>query len=230
MGKGGNSGKIVITDQDGADNIQLIGEERRILLKNDNNEPTILLDGDGGNLRLGGGNNQNGNILIFDKSVPNDSDPSLAAVHLRGSDGDIVLKNADFAEDFDVQESLSTKVEPGTLMILNEDGKLIESSKAYDKKVAGIVSGAGDYKPGIIMDKKPNLENRLPIALVGKVMCKVDASFGSIQVGDLLTSSPTMGHAMKADDPTKAFGSVIGKALGVLKEGKGLVPVLVSLQ
>ena len=35
---------------------------------------------------------------------------------------------------------------------------------------------------------------------------------------------------MKAEDPTKAFGAVIGKALGSIKEGLGMIPVLVALQ
>ena len=65
---------------------------------------------------------------------------------------------------------------------------------------------------------------------MGKVFCKVDAQFGAIEVGDLLTTSPTPGHAMKANDPLKAFGSVIGKALRTLKEGQGLIPILIALQ
>jgi hypothetical protein len=68
------------------------------------------------------------------------------------------------------------------------------------------------------------------VALLGKVYCKVDAQYSPIEVGDLLASSPTPGHAMKAADPLKAFGSVIGKALRPLQAGQGLVPVLVALQ
>ena len=70
----------------------------------------------------------------------------------------------------------------------------------------------------------------MPIALMGKVYCKVDASYGAIEVGDLLTTSPTPGHAMKADDPLKAFGAVIGKALQPLELGQGLIPILIALQ
>ena len=72
--------------------------------------------------------------------------------------------------------------------------------------------------------------NRKPIALLGKVFCKVDASFEPVRVGDLLTTSSTPGHAMKAVDPATAFGAVIGKALRPLKEGQGLIPILVTLQ
>ena len=68
------------------------------------------------------------------------------------------------------------------------------------------------------------------LALMGKVFCKVDASYGPIEVGDLLTTSDTPGHAMKAFDHRKAFGAVIGKALGPITSGQGLVPVLVALR
>lgn len=142
--------------------------------------------------------------------------------------GDIRLANADCAEDFDV--SGVVKVEPGTVMVLGHEGALSESQQAYDKRVAGVISGAGDYKPGIVLDKQQTSENRQPIALMGKVFCKVDAQFGAIEVGDLLTTSPTPGHAMKASDSFKAFGAVIGKALRPLTEGQALIPILIALQ
>jgi hypothetical protein len=66
--------------------------------------------------------------------------------------------------------------------------------------------------------------------LLGKLYCKVDAQSSPIEVGDLLTTSCIPGHAMKASDPRKAFGSVIGKALRPLKEGRGLIPILIALQ
>ena len=49
-------------------------------------------------------------------------------------------------------------------------------------------------------------------------------------MGDLLTTSPTAGHAMRAEDAACAFGAVIGKALGGHESGLGLVPVLVAMQ
>ena len=142
--------------------------------------------------------------------------------------GDIRLTNADCAEDFDV--SGADKVEPGTVMVLGNEGALSESQQAYDKRVAGVISGAGDYKPGIVLDKRQTSSNRQPVALIGKVFCKVDAQFGAIEVGDLLTTSPIPGHAMKTIDPFKAFGAVIGKALRPLPNGQGLIPILIALQ
>jgi hypothetical protein len=142
--------------------------------------------------------------------------------------GDIRLANADCAEDFDVLDSVTA--EPGTVMVLGDEGGLSASSKAYDKRVAGVVSGAGIYKPGIVLDKQKSDRIRRPIALLGKVYCKVDAQHGAIEIGDLLTTSPTPGHAMRADDPLKAFGTVIGKALQPFAEGQGMIPILIALQ
>jgi hypothetical protein len=116
-------------------------------------------------------------------------------------------------------------------MALCVTGELVPCVGPYERKVVGVVAGAGSLRPGIIMDKQEeSAVRRQPIALVGKVCCKVDASYGSIEVGDLLTSSATHGHAMKVSDPTRAFGSVLGKALAPLGDGLGLIPILISLQ
>jgi hypothetical protein len=143
-------------------------------------------------------------------------------------DGDVILTGADCAEEFDVAEAV--EIEPGTLMVLDQEGRLQQSHQAYDKRAAGVISGAGDYKPGLILDRQQSHDGRVPVALVGKVYCKVDAQYAPIEVGDLLTSSPTPGHAMKADDPLKAFGAVIGKALSPLDQGCKPIPILVALQ
>ncbi|MGH6850877.1 MAG: hypothetical protein ACREDD_10585 [Methylocella sp.] len=142
--------------------------------------------------------------------------------------GDVKLIGADCAEHFDVIDA--SVCDPGTVMVIDDTGVLVPSSQEYDHRVAGVVSGAGDLRPGLILDQKGDSNGRRPIALVGKVYCKADATYGAIEIGDLLTTSPTPGRAMKADDPVKAFGSVIGKALGSLSGGKGLLPVLVALQ
>lgn len=142
--------------------------------------------------------------------------------------GDIRLANADCAEDFDVADVGAA--EPGTVMVLGAEGTLQASQQPYDKRVAGVISGAGTYKPGIVLDQQPTRPNRRPVALLGKVYCKVDARHTPVEIGDLLTTSDVPGHAMKAADPLKAFGAVIGKALRPLKEGQGLIPVLIALQ
>jgi hypothetical protein len=58
---------------------------------------------------------------------------------------------------------------------------------------------------------------------------KVSAENGPIHPGDLLVSSSTPGHAMKAG-PNPAVGTVIGKAMGSLETGSGTLPALIMLQ
>ena len=150
------------------------------------------------------------------------------SIILDGAKGDIFLNNADCAEDFDIFNSEET--EPGTVVVIEQEGKLRQCTIPYDKRVAGVISGAGDCKPGIVLDKKYSHPNRQSISLMGKVHCKVEATHSPIEVGDLLTTSAISGYAMKATDPFRAFGAVIGKALRPLKAGQGLIPILIALQ
>lgn len=143
--------------------------------------------------------------------------------------GDIKLFGADCAEEFAAAEP-STK--PGTVMVLGDEGAVRASDQAYDKRVAGVVSGAADHRPGLVLDsgRGERDERCARIALVGKVFCKVDAEPEPVEVGDLLTTSDRSGHAMKAADPEQAFGAVLGKALRPLRSGQDLIPILVALQ
>jgi hypothetical protein len=141
--------------------------------------------------------------------------------------GDIVLQNADCAEDFDVTER---DLAPGTVVVMCGDGNVRACDSEYATAVVGIISGGGSLRPAITLDRRPSDNPRMPVALMGKVYCKVDATSSPIQVGDLLTTSKTQGHAMRASDPRRAFGSIVGKALSGLAEGLGMIPVLVALQ
>ena len=143
--------------------------------------------------------------------------------------GDIQLLGADCAEQFAAAEA---DVDPGTVMVLADDGTIRISDSGYDKKVVGVVAGAGDYRPGVVLDSRPDGDGgeRLTIALMGKTFCKIDADRAPIEVGDLLTTADRPGHAMKAGDPARAFGAVIGKALRPLRDGQDLIPILVALQ
>ena len=147
--------------------------------------------------------------------------------------GDLILINSpargDVAEDFDIEDA-SSSPEPGTVVIIGSNGKLCASVDSYDTRVAGVVSGAGEFRPALVLQRIESCERRSPIALLGKTFCKADASFGTIVPGDLLTTSPTSGHAMKVTDRSRALGAILGKALTSLESGRGLIPILVSLR
>ena len=104
------------------------------------------------------------------------------------------------------------------------------SKRAYDTQVAGIISGANGINPGISLTQEGALDQGQNVALTGRVYVKADASHGANKPGDLLTTSDTPGHAMKVSDHTKSQGAILGKAMSALKEGTGLVLVLVTLQ
>ncbi len=180
--------------------------------------------------------NANGNMAFYTPGTMASQNPGLivtndGTVHVTrvlDVDQDIRIAGADCAEEFDHAGSQS--LEPGTVVTVDESGGVRASYQEYDKKVAGIVSGAGDYKPGIVLNRSAKTKASVAVALAGRVYCKIDADYAPVEAGDLLTTSETPGHAMKAHDQLRAFGCIVGKALGALHAGRGLLPVLVALQ
>ena len=141
-----------------------------------------------------------------------------------------ITGGADVAEPFLLEENL--EIEPGTVMTIDKHnpGTLRTSDTAYDRKVAGVVSGARGLKPGLTLQQGYAQEKQMPVALAGRVYCKAEAISSPIEVGDLLTTLKIRGHAMKAVDPQASQGATLGKAMSSLKEDTGLILVLVTLQ
>jgi hypothetical protein len=175
-----------------------------------------------------------GNLYLGDGNVGIGTGYPGEKLHVVGTVKCSVLKltgGSDIAEPFDIKKT--DMVKTGMVLVIDPDnpGKLKLSDKAYDRCVAGIISGAGGIEPGVLMGKSNSVaDGEYPVAMTGRVYGWADASNGPIQPGDLLTTSDTPGHAMKVTDYTKAQGAVIGKAMSSLQKGRGLVLVLVSLQ
>lgn len=140
-----------------------------------------------------------------------------------------VICGGDFAESVDVTGE-RTKYGPGDVLVIDpgSPGKFLKSAEPYSTLVAGIYS----TKPGSVGRRQatPKSPDEVPMAMVGIVPTKVSAENGSIQPGDLLVTSSVLGVAMKGTDRGRMLGSVIGKALGPLNYGTGVVEVLVTLQ
>jgi hypothetical protein len=170
----------------------------------------------------------NGSLVINEGSLfLNKGDVFVSGNLTMRNGGDVIL--ADCAEEFACSAE-SGVIEAGSVVAVDDTGMIRPCSRAYDRRAIGVVSGAGVFRPAIVLDRDDSAGNRVPVALVGKVCCKVDAQYGSVEVGDLLTTSPTCGHAMRVSDPMSALGAVVGKALQPLGQGQGLIPVLVTLQ
>jgi hypothetical protein len=140
-----------------------------------------------------------------------------------------ILGGADLAEPFPMEEG---PIEKGSVVVIDEErvGHLKCSTQAYDRRVAGIVSGANGINPGIRLRQEGVIEDGPSVALSGRVYVRADASNGPIAPGDLLTTSDTPGHAMKVVDHLRAQGAILGKAMSRLEAGTGMVLVLVTLQ
>lgn len=194
-----------------ADGYLMLGGRTGANIVIDNNEIVARNNGAASSLTL---NNNGGNVVIAPQGTT-----SVRVLEISG---------ADVAERFPCSE----QTEPGTVMELDPEnpGQLRISRCGYSKRVAGIVSGAGDLPAGAILGNLPGQEKNPPIAMSGRVWAKCDASNSAIEVGDLLTTSATPGHAMKAIDDSRSHGAVLGKAMTTLEAGKqGLVLVLVNL-
>ena len=143
-----------------------------------------------------------------------------------------ITGGSDLSEQFDVGSS-SDSIEPGMVVCIDPEkpGRLVLSRQPYDHRVAGVISGAGGVKTGMLMGQKGSIaDGGMPVALAGRVYVWADATDDAIEPGDLLTTSSTPGHAMRVNDPTRAGGAILGKAMTGLSEGQGLVLALVSLQ
>ncbi|HLG93287.1 MAG TPA: hypothetical protein VI546_00455 [candidate division Zixibacteria bacterium] len=204
----GNGAQIELRQADGTATVIIDGEETGggadLSLRKGNGTETIVLDADWGGTGFG----------------------RIVTSELQINGG------ADLSEQFDVKAK-DGKLEPGMIVSIDTEhpGNLRVCRQAYDRRVAGIISGAGNVRPGMLMGQSGSGANGThPVALTGRVYCWADASNGAIEPGDLLTTSDTPGSAMKVTDYGKAQGAIIGKAMGSLKEGKGLVLVLVNLQ
>jgi hypothetical protein len=140
-----------------------------------------------------------------------------------------VLKGGDYAESVDVTGD-RTKYEPGDVLVIDSSasGKFLKSAEPYSTSVSGIYS----TKPGTVGRRQltPMAADEVPMAMMGIVPTNVTAENGAIHPGDLLVTSSTLGYAMKGTDRNRMLGAVIGKALGGLDSGNGVIEVVVTLQ
>jgi hypothetical protein len=167
---------------------------------------------------------------VYDLNIKDDGTVSVRTLEIAG---------ADLAEKFSVRAASSrekedgTAIQPGYVVAIDTDnpGQLVVSDRAFDRRVAGVISGAGSVHVGVVLGHDATItSNHQPVALTGRVYCWADTSAGAIRPGDLLTTSARPGHAMRVDDPARAQGAILGKAMTHLDDGVGLVLVLVTLQ
>ncbi len=136
--------------------------------------------------------------------------------------------NRDLAENCTSDLAL----EAGDIVSLDPDqDRIVLSEKPNDVAVLGVISTA----PGMLLNVDPTRiqTQDFPVALCGRVPCKVTDENGAIKRGDLLTTSSTPGYAMKATPIAIAGqelfrpGTLIGKALESHESGQGVIDIFV---
>ena len=135
---------------------------------------------------------------------------------------------SDLAERFEVTD----EAKPGMVLAIDPDqpGMLCIARGPYNRRVAGILSGANDLGAGMVLADLPGAKHSMPMALSGRVWVYADANSKAIEPGDLLTTAEIPGYAMAVKNHARAQGAIIGKAMTGLKQGRGMVLVLVTLQ
>lgn len=122
--------------------------------------------------------------------------------------------------------SFQQNLEPGDLLVVGSDGMLSRSTEPYQTSVIGVYSIQSAVIDSTDMDMGPNV--KMPVAILGIVQVKASAENGTIQPGDLLVSSATPGHAMKAAS-NPSFATIVGKTLEALREDRGVIKALIRL-
>jgi hypothetical protein len=143
-------------------------------------------------------------------------------------DGGYRAASGDVAEMFPAHGEIL----PGSVVVIDAQnrGAMSLSSTAYDRRVAGVVAGANDYRSAITLRAMDGELGKVPVTLTGTAYCLASNLNGTIKAGDLLTTSSVPGHAMKVTDYEAARGAILGKALEDLKGDKGHIMILASLQ
>lgn len=233
VGDEDQAGQVAVRDRKGREVVQLGGRDAElrvgspghggslVVVEGSTGFEALRFDAEDGRLTLGTTGTGAGIVLR------NDSGDDT--ILLDGPSGDIVLSNADAAEEFTLADAAEPP--PGAVMVLTDDGAVRPCTDGYDCRVVGVVAGAGAHRPAIVLDRRPcSHGRRVPISVLGKATCRADAANGAIAVGDLLTTSSSPGCAMRVIDRPGGLGAVLGKALTPLAAGAGLVDVLVGLR
>jgi hypothetical protein len=203
------TGGFLVTGDNGGLNVSIDNNE--IMARNDGGTSPLFL------------NNEGGDVNISQNGVGRLRAPIIE-----------ITGGSDLSEAFDVAHCDVVPAEPGMVVCIDptRPGGLVVSTSAYDCTVAGVISGAGGVRTGMLMGQRGSIaDGEHPVALTGRVYVRVVAGDDGVTPGNLLTTSDVPGHAMVAADPARRGGAILGKAMTALEPGeRGLVLVLVSLQ
>jgi len=128
---------------------------------------------------------------------------------------------ADLAENYVADNSYAI----GTVLVFGGTKEVTISNTKEDKRIAGVVS----TNPAYLMNSDCNGEYVVPIALQGRVPCRV---VGVVEKGDLIVSSNVSGAGVAWNETRNPVaGSIIGKAIeNKNSEAEEIIEVVVGVR
>lgn len=115
-------------------------------------------------------------------------------------------------------------ISEGDLLAMGEDGKLHKSRQPNATNIIGVAVKSAS----VVLGEKHDASGHWLVAIAGVTLANVEAQSYPVQPGDLLCSGLTGGHAVRVAPENLKAGSLVAKSLGLQRNGRGLVPVLLS--
>jgi hypothetical protein len=156
--------------------------------------------------------NGTGNVNISSNVMPTAN--ATANIGSSTSQFNTIFAKATSAQYADLAEMYVSDAEyaPGTVVEFGGTHEITISSSSHSTAVAGIVS----TNPSYLMNSTQTGEHVLPVALTGRVPCRVQ---GPVRKGDVLVSSSTPGVAQRIGMNWQP-GCVVGKAMEIIENSE----------
>jgi hypothetical protein len=166
-----------------------------------------IITGSNGNITL----SPNGSgLIVANKDIRNGQANGVGNIGTVGGFFNTIFAKATSAQYADLAEMYVADADypPGTVVEFGGEQEITISSSSHSTAVAGIVS----TNPSYLMNSTQQGEHVLPIALTGRVPCRVQ---GPVRKGDVLVASSTPGVAQRIGMNWQP-GCVVGKSMAVI--------------
>lgn len=151
-------------------------------------------------------------VIVASKDIRNGQANGVGNIGTTGGFFNTIFAKATSAQYADLAEMYVADAEyaPGTVVEFGGTHEITISSVSHSTAVAGIIS----TNPSYLMNSTQSGEHVLPVALTGRVPCRVQ---GPVRKGDVLVSSSTPGVAQRIGMNWQP-GCVVGKSMENITE------------
>jgi hypothetical protein len=166
-----------------------------------------IITGSNGNITL----SPNGSgLIVANKDIRNGQANGVGNIGTTTGYFNTIFAKATSAQYADLAEMYvsDANYSPGTVVEFGGDKEITISSSSHSTAVAGIISTTPSY----LMNSTQTGEYVLPVALTGRVPCRVQ---GPVRKGDVLVASSTPGVAQRIGMNWQP-GCVVGKSMEVI--------------